>query len=179
MAEYFKVALDDDRRWHLELLADKAPIDIWECYQANLSSPIDFGIQVPGVKMDYNSSCFAIPVVSKRFADILQSISPDEIQRIPASVDNDSDHWEVLNVVSKVDCIDYTRSSIRCYPQDHPEKPGKPRGVLRLVIDRNLAKGHHVFRAKDWEVVLIVSKDIKAELDKLPATGLELLPVSD
>ncbi|MDP1562027.1 MAG: hypothetical protein Q8M16_11670 [Pirellulaceae bacterium] len=179
MAEYFKVAMDDERRWHLELLAVKPPIDIWACCQVDVSLPVKFGVLVPGLKVDYNPSCFAIPVVSKRFADVLQSISPDEIQRLPASVDNDPNNWKVLNVVSKVDCIDYARSSIQSYPQDHPEKPGKPRGVLRLVIDKNLAKGHHVFRAKDWEVVLIVSNDVKAALARLPVTGLEFIPVSD
>ena len=179
MADYFKLWLDDETRWHLELLAETPPVDIWACERVTLPSPIRFGIQMPGVSMDFNPSCFAIPVVSKRLAELMESIAPYEVQRLPAIIEGDPADWEVLNVVSKVNCIDHERSCIQYYPKNHPEKPGKPRGVVSLVLDTNRANGHHVFRATDWEVALIVSEHVKTALEELGATGIEYVPASD
>lgn len=123
--------------------------------------------------MDYEEAKFAIPIVSRRVADYLSDIAPDDIQRVPAVLPGDPGEWELLNVLTCIDCIDHSRSTIQYYPPDHPSKPGKPRTVIWLVLEESKIRGRHIFRPKGWEVKLIVSETIKDGLQALGATGLE------
>ncbi len=186
MQEFYQLAAgDNEDAWHLEVkdaFEDGTVLDIW-AYRGiqRLEHPkrVPFKIQVDGRRIDHYDSAFCTTVVSRRLAELWQSIAGDDIQRIPAVVEGDLGEWEVINIVSCVDCIDHQRSKITYYPARHPEKPGKPRGVLKLVLDRNRIGDHHIFHPKDWEVVTIVSDTVKKAMEDMGATGVDFWPVTE
>jgi hypothetical protein len=121
---------------------------------------------------------FATTIVSSRLADLWQRIAGKDIQRIPADVEGDDGEWEVINIVSCVECISHEQSKITYYPDRHPEKPGKPSGVLKLVLDPDRIGDHHIFHPKDWETVTIVSDSVKRAMEEMGATGVDYWPVT-
>jgi len=178
MDRFFEVVISNGDRWHLELSAEEPPLDIWACRPIEPGRPIPLHVFQEGTRVDYERTSFAIPVVSRRFAEALCAVAPMDFQRIPAIVVEEAGEWEILNVLARPDCIDRERSAIQYYPRNHAEKPGRPRGVLQLVLDPTRVGGHSVFRPKDWEVALIVSQAAKSALDAIGATGLEFVPVT-
>lgn len=85
-----------------------------------------------------------------------------------------------MNVITCLDCIDYHKSIITSYyPANHPDRPGKPRGVLYLVFDANRIGSHHIFRPKGWEVELVVSDTVKNALMEIGVTGVDFVPKKD
>ena len=78
-----------------------------------------------------------------------------------------------------VDCIDFERSDIQFYPDDHPEKAGKPRGVKKLRISGASVGSCHIFRPRDWTVVEIVSEKVKQALEGNGIKGIEYWPVTE
>lgn len=175
---FSEVFLADESRRHLDIVSYHPPFSIWKCQPVELNAPIELEVINPGKVVDYDNVSFSIDVVSRRMADIIASFADNEIQRLPAVLDGDVENWEVLNILSHVDCIDYDQSEATFYPDNHPEKPGKPRGFTRLVIDIDRARGHHIFRPVDWEVALIVSDELRIAMESTGITGLEFLPVA-
>ena len=129
--------------------------------------------------MDFCPTAFGTIIVSSQMADVVEGMANAEIQRIPACVKGHDGSWEVLNVLSCVDCIDHEKSRIQYYPADHPEKPNKPRGVLKLVLDTERAEGYHIFKPEDWRVVTVVSEELKTALEGAEIEGIEYWRVSE
>jgi hypothetical protein len=111
-------------------------------------------------------------------ADVIERTAPNDLQRIPVVIDGEQGGWEIINVLPCVDCIDRQASLMQYYPADHPAKAGKPRGVIRLVLDPSRIGSHHIFHPKDWRVATIVSEDVRNALDEIGATGMEYVPVT-
>lgn len=184
MTRYFRLALGKRHCWHLKLketFEDGSPIDIWAYCGGAVESPkpVPFGIQVNGPRVDYNPTAFLATVVSKRLAQLWESLGDGEIQRIPAVVDGDDGEWEVVCLLTCVDCIDHTKSKITYHSANDSENPGKPRGVLKLVIDPSRVDGHEIFQPTDWEVVTIVSEKVKEAMEAAAMTGVDFWLVSE
>ena len=182
--QYFKLVMANEERWTLAIarqFPDGREVDIWaySMGQPAADDTVPFVVDVDGEIVDYNVTAFGSIVVSSKMAEILCRIASTEIQRIPAAVRGADGDWEVLNVVSVVDCIDHDRSRIQYFPLDHAEKPAKPRAIIKLVLDLDRAKGHHVFKPMDWLVATIVSADVKAALEDAGITGVEYWPTTD
>lgn len=185
MLRYYELRMADAERWHLELM-DKFPdgsdVDIWayrRCQWLRGPKPVPFTIQVDGKRVDYNPTAFSPIVVSRRMADCLARVCPEDLQRIPAVVQGDTNEWEVINVLSSVDCIDHAASMIQYFPPDHPTKPGEPRGVVRLVLDPRRVGRHHIFHPTEWHVATVVSAAVKTAFERIEATGIEYVPVTE
>lgn len=184
MSNFFKITMDDENRWHLQILdsfADGSAVDIWayRCKTLPNPKPVPVRIQIEGTQVDFNPTVFSAIVASRRMAEAIEAIAPNDIQRIPALVEGGQGDWEVVNILPCIDCIDSERSLIQYYPTNHPTKAGKPRGIIRLVIDPSRVDGHHVFHPKDWEVAVIVSDVVKDALERISASGIEYIPVTN
>jgi hypothetical protein len=183
--DYYKINMADEERWHLAVMdnfADSSEVDIWAYHRCTLldrPKPVPFRIQVEGKRVDYNPTAFSATVVSRRMADLIEGVAPWDIQRIPAIVQEDRGEWEVINILACADCIDHDGSLIQYYPENHPTKAGKPRGVVRLILDPARIQGHHIFHPAGWHVATIVSDVLKAKLEELGATGIEYTRVTD
>ncbi|MCH7727851.1 MAG: hypothetical protein IH991_15435 [Planctomycetes bacterium] len=183
--KYFKLAMTNDERWTLAIdrvFASGESVDIW-AYSlgkvANANCSVPFHQDVEGESVDFNPTAFGSIVVSTKMANVLAEFASSDIQRIPAQVQGVQGDWEVLNVLSVVDCIDHELSKIQYFPDDHPEKPEKPRGIMKLVLDSGKASGRHVFKLKDWLVATVVSEDVKVALEDAGITGVEFWPATE
>lgn len=178
MSAYFECDfVADESLWYLAIATPETPIDVWESREVDPSLVVRFKVFADGKRADFNRASHAIIVASKKLGELLHLIAPKDIQLVPAEVDGDSQPWWVVNVLSCLDCIDHLRSDITYYPTDHARTPGKPRAVLKLVIDPSRVEGHHVFLPKGWEVTLIVSDTVKEAMAQAQITGAEFWPV--
>lgn len=178
MTAFFELRTADERRWHLDVSTAESPLDIWACERIPGVDPIPLHVFQDGDRVDFERTSFAIPVVSQRVAELFAEFAPNDVQRIPALVEGDDNIWEVINVVTRVDCINFNESIIQYYPPNHPEKPSKPRGVVKLVLDADRIGEHRIFRPRDWEIAFIVSLGVKEALESIGATGVEFIPVT-
>jgi hypothetical protein len=76
-------------------------------------------------------------------------------------------------------CIDEKASRILLWTVEDgvPKKVGQYRDVRDLRIDKTKVGNAQVFRPEGWEVVLIISGEIKDALERLGATGTRFTEV--
>ncbi len=182
---YYRLLLTNDDGWVVSPKArfdDGSGLDPWayrRCIRVDDPRPIPFEVIQEGRRQDFNVTPFSPTVVSRRMAETIASIAPDDVQRLPAAVDGEEDgEWEVLNVLACPECIDRDRSIIQYHPPDDPDHPGLPRGVVKLVIDPARSRGCHIFLPKHWPIAIVVSQAIKDRLVELGATGVQYVVVS-
>jgi hypothetical protein len=186
MVRFYELSFDDDlTRWQLGLarrFADGTPVDIWayrRCTIIESSRPVPLEVTRAGKEVDYNDTAFSATVVSERLAEIWKSFTPGRIQLLPAEIARSSSVWYVANFLDCVDCIDHARSRIKYCPADDPDRPLKPRAVMRMVIDCARAEGHHLFRVVDWKVAVIVSAELREAMEERGFSGVEYEPASE
>jgi hypothetical protein len=158
--------------WILDMPQDVAPIDFSRCVPMSLDSPCKITVWSPGRRLDCNDLRYCGIVASTAFAEIVIRLAPRDAQALPVAIEGDSNQWWIINVVSQIDCIDHSRSEISYYPGTHPEFPGEPRGIFRLVVDPTLIGDHHILRPKGWEVAALVSGTLKDAIERAEITGV-------
>lgn len=189
-AKYFELMTDNDdlSAWELELdweLPNGEWKDVWKFTKGKRlfeDSPIEVRISEVGHHVDFNVANFSIPIVSKRFADLIADLAPDDIQRISVAIDGNND-WEILNVLHCLPCIDFDRSVIDygrgdSSSSDLAEIGPKPKGIRLLIIDPAKARNRNVLRVENWRVPIIVSKNIKEAIEESGFTGFQTKQVS-
>jgi Immunity protein family (Imm11) len=173
-------------RWQIDIESTLPSGEWWDVWAYSIGNPAQpppypFRISHEGPRSDVNITCFGTFVVSKSVANVVDAVADSEVQLIPVTIGGDTDEWFILNILSVVECIDYQRSQIPSYyPDDFEDasRAGKPRGILRLVIDPERVGDHQIFRVKDWRVAVVVSEKIRAALDQSWAIGLRFEPVT-
>ena len=182
--DYYELQINDEARWHLATLTkfdDNTDVDIWAYNKCSIvSNPknVPFYVYEDGSHVDYNPTAFSAIIISQRLADILDRICPDDYQRIAVSIKNEIGNWYVANILNCIECIDHSKSTIQYYPQYHAEFPGKPRGVVRLVLDNTQIVNHHIFHVKDWKVAIVISETLKAEFETAGISGVEFTKIT-
>jgi hypothetical protein len=186
MVRFYELFFDDDlTRWQLGIarrFADGTPVDIWayrRCTFIESPQPVPFEVTRAGKSVDYNDTAFSATVVSERLAEIWKSFTPDSIQLLQAEIARSSGVWYVANILDCVDCIDHARSLIKYCPPDDPDRPSKPRSVMKMVIDCAKAEGHHLFRIAEWKVATIVSAELREVMEEGGVSGVEYWPASE
>jgi hypothetical protein len=165
-----------------ECYGDGTALDIWAfctCQKFAGAMPVPFRVCEGGVPVDYNDTAFGALVVSERLATALTALAGKELQRISVHLSAPGT-WEVLNLLTCIDCIDHARSVIEYYPVafEDPSRAGKPRGVLDLRVRRDAVEGKHLFRPKDWQVAVIGSELVKQLILDNGFTGVSFRPVT-
>ena len=138
-------------------------------------------IDVPGRRVGFLFAAFDMPVVSRAVADIVACFGEPDIQRFPVLVDGHVDGYEILNIVSAVDCLDEARCEhvMKWTKNDHrPELAGKPRMIIGLRINPERAAGKHILRIANWRIALIVSDALRSAIEAVPDLGVRFLPVT-
>jgi hypothetical protein len=121
-----------------------------------------------GEPSDYAVAGTNVPVISKRFGDVVESVSPKDIQRIPVVVEGYNEgEFEILNVITTLDCIDYHKSDLLIDVDDGGNRYIKIRGVNKLRVDsRKIPDNVDIFRISNRLSQVIVSDKIKEALKK-------------
>jgi hypothetical protein len=135
--------------------------------------PLQVPVDRPGQELDFTFDPFDMPVVTPKVGELLGAIVGKEIQRIPVLAGRGED-YEIINVVSRVACIDTAHSVIMWWTKDdgRPDLVGQPRMISKLVLDRDRAEGHHFFRLQDWDVALIASDLVKKAFEEAHVSGV-------
>ncbi|QVL31350.1 hypothetical protein KIH39_21260 [Telmatocola sphagniphila] len=161
-----------------DCFSDGSAVDIWafiRCEKYTGKTPIPFKSEDSRIIDDFNYTAFGAIIVSERMAVCLRDISPNDFELIPCLINNNYTSL-IVNVLANPDCIDTAASIIQYYPPDDPEKPNKPRGVIKLVIDSAQASPHHILRPKYWQVEIVISQIFKDAFEQGKFTGMRFSP---
>ncbi|MFY0569502.1 imm11 family protein [Archangium lansingense] len=186
---YFK--LNDDvyipGRWDLDTPIDAhgRKLNDW-LFKKGEPVPVEGRLRIPiragnGMVLDFTEAGIAVPVVSARAASIFAEMAPGDMQLIPVDVEAHPEPFYILVCTHVVKCIDDEKSGEVQYwkPEDgRPEMTGTYRAVHMMRIDPTKVGDAQVFRPWGYEVVLIVSEDIKQALERVGATGTRFTEVT-
>ena len=115
----------------------------------------------------------------------MAAIVRSDVQWIPVWIDGHMPfggrpEFAALNALRVVRCLDEGRSEFqRWTANDHrPDLTGQYRQVTRLVVDaRKIPEGIHMFRIEGWPVALIVSEEVRAEMERAGCLGAKFQEV--
>jgi uncharacterized protein DUF1629 len=134
-----------------------------------------------GKALDFSEAGIGVPLVSARVASVFAELAPKDVQLIPVDVEAHAEQFYILVCTRLVKCIDDEASDEVRYwkPEDgRPEKTGRYRSVIGMRIDPVQVGDAKVFRPWGWDVVLIISEDIKQALERMGATGAKFTEVT-
>jgi hypothetical protein len=205
--EFFELEDDlySDGRWYLNRLCDSTGIEL-DSREFRYGKPVHLGPPISaktwkegtpiaarpplkvlldpdrvGLPLDFTFTNADMPVVGSRVARILAAIAPQDIQQIPVLVESQNEDYNIINVVTVVDCIDVRRSEIQWYTEGNnvrPDKAGMPEMITKLVIDPVRAGEHHIFRIYGWEIAVVVSDVIKNAFEQSNVSGVRFRQLS-
>jgi hypothetical protein len=146
---------------------------------ASAAQSLRLSVAGAGNALDFTHGPMDLLVVRPHVANLLESIEPNAVQRVPVVVDGQSEQFEILNVVVEKDCIDRKRSKIRVWTAEDgfPILTGKYKAVDPLTVDPVCANGFNIFRISGWTVALIVSERIRSVLAQAEITGIRFQAV--
>jgi hypothetical protein len=175
--------LEFPKRWHLKMpvCIEEKDEYAWEfntgskvCYYDKKHFKID--LQYEGEILDFTFAGFDIPIVQKRVGEIIQDICENDIQRIPIIVEGrEFLNFDILNIISKVDCIDREKSQYTLWSEDDGREDivGHYKEVYPLHIKPSLIpKNCHIFRIDKYESVIVVSEILKNKLENMDIKGI-------
>ena len=177
---FFRLADDVSvpRRWHLGTPLDSQgrKVHDWDFTRGapvHVEGRLRIPIKTAGKPLDFSEAGLGIPVVHGKVASMLAERAPGDVQLIPADIEGQPDQYLILVATRLIRCIDEAASEVSFWTPEHgvPEKVGQYMGVDRLRIDKVKVGNAKVFVPEGWEVVLIVSEELKDALDRMGATG--------
>jgi len=166
-------------RWYLGAPhdSDGKPVDPWQFTSGRrlfFGKPLRFARRQEGHSLPFSLAAFEVPIVDAETGELFKSVGGDDVELLHALVDGDSGSFSVLNVVTRLACVDDDASEFTRFPEDHnrPDIVGKYEMFNHLRIDKSKVSGHRLFRIKDWEAPLIVREDVRAALETMDLPGL-------
>ena len=187
VSAFYRVLADPKMggRWFLDepLAHGNRPIDARKFTQGVVyegPTPVSVSVAQPGDVVNFNLAAFDAPITSERVASVIQQYAMGNVQRFPVAIGGCKDRFEILNVTSRVKCLDENRSGIMKWtPQDGlPEKIGEYRMVTSLWVDPMSCQNAHIFRVQGWEIALIISSDVKESIGRVDNLGVVFAPVT-
>lgn len=172
-------------RWHLSVPVDSQGREVDDPWQFTRGKPIQepgrlrVPLDVPGRTLDYSMGNLGTAVVNSRVANLFTELAPQEIQLIPVEVEEQPDPYFILVATRTLRCIDEQASEIKRWAPEHgePELVGDYMAVRDLHIDKSQVGDARVFRPEGWEMVLIVSEEIKEALERIHTIGVKFREV--
>jgi hypothetical protein len=117
-----------------------------------------------------------MPVVRTGVGDILDGQLGCMVERIPVVVSGVAAEgaFEVLNILSVVDCLDQQRSQITWWTEadGRPDRVGRMRMVTRMAIDQSRAEGLHLFRIAGWAIAVVADEHVRSAFLRFGVTGV-------
>lgn len=185
MNSYYRITWDPDfpQPWWLgEVECETTEIDcriFTEGASQEVPGPLRIRVREAGNALLFTFSAFDVPVVTREVGDIFARYAPDAIQRIPIKVADIADKYEVLNVTLTCDALDLVRGKYLWWqPGDHrADLVGTLRSVYTMIFRPDLQPPPHLFRIKEWEIALVVSRELMEALRAENIRGIKFLPI--
>ncbi len=189
MTRYFRLTDDmtSPGRWELGTpINDQGQEFGSRLFMAGKPAHVDGQLWVPvdhpGEALDFSlADAGGVPVVTKRVASVLSEMASGDVQLFPVKVDSQPEPYFLVNVARTVKCIDDGASEEVQYwtPEDgEPERVGEYRVIAGMRIDPSKVGDARVFRTWGWNVVLVVSEEVKKALERTGATGMKFTEVT-
>lgn len=168
-----------EKIWTIDQARDETPIGVWDCRPVVIDRPVRYFIFAEGMRVDFNDCSAAEIITSRRLAFLLKELAPDDIQLVPVEVKGDAGEWWLVHVLTHLDCMDRKHTLFSYEPSRDRKIHGQITGVLKLVVDPERIGDRQIFRAKGWEVDLLVSERVKGAMEKAGVTGAQFRSVSE
>lgn len=189
-------------RWHLNGLRDQTGIELdsrefsygnyiepgpplrmslWnEDEIIDVNPPLTISWSRDGTPLDFTFTDEDVPVVTRRVAELLTKLASPDIQRFPVKVDRMEQEYEIINIISRIKCIDAARSELEWWTEEHgrPDKIGKALTIMKLVVDPSRIGDTHMFRLEESTIAVIVSEVVKEALEEAKVSGIQFKAVS-
>ncbi|WNG13731.1 imm11 family protein [Cystobacter fuscus] len=174
-------------RWDLDTPTDAQGREVDDyVFTKGAPATIEGRLRIPfrggdGKALDYSEAGIGVPLVSARVAAVFAELAPRDVQLIPVDVEAHAEQFYILVCTRVVKCIDDEASDEVRYwkpEDDRPEKTGRYRSVIGMRIDPTKVGDAKVFRPWGWDVVLVVSEDIKQALEHMGAMGAKFTEVT-
>lgn len=170
-------------RWYLgEIInrIDGSTVQLWSGTRMDKPVLLETEITHPGKPLDYDSTTFGNPIARKPLAEALATIAGNDLQLLPVSIAGYK-NFEVLNILRVIRCLDEKTSEFMKWTEhDHrADKAGQYRMVTKLKVDPSqIPSDAHIFRIEGWHVVIIVSEETKALMERCGCLGAKFHLVS-
>lgn len=185
---YYRIIVDPKAtdRWYLGAPVDSRGNEVdprlfTQGVEVGGKGPFRILTRKSGRQVEFNFADFDMPVVNRRLILAFRRWSGSSIQIFEAGIEGVPEgEFFIVNTCDLVDCIDESSSQyLRWTSADgRPEKVGQYRMITNLRIDRMKASGHHFFRIAGWPIALVVSSELKAELELQGITGVSFARVA-
>lgn len=132
-----------------------------------------------GVALPYSATAFAVSVASVGLAEAISAIAGEDLQRLPVTIPGHA-HFEVMNVVRIVKCLDERRSEyVKFTASDYrADLAGQYKSVPVLYIDPLSIPGNaHIFRVAGWPLAIIVSAPVRRAMEAVGCLGAVFIEV--
>lgn len=143
--------------------------------------PLSVSLRYEGRPLDFTYADFDMPIATCPVSDLLAAVGGNDIQRFPVIIGKTINKFDIINVITKINCIDRNRSYIEWWEEGNdirPDLAGTPKLVTELVIDPRLVRGHQLFRPQGWEMRIIASDVVKNAFEESHVTGIRFRKVS-
>jgi hypothetical protein len=130
-------------------------------------------------------------VVTERIGALIDTLAPGDVQRIPAQVEGSDEPYELLHVLTRIDCVDSEHTRAQAKNEEGRYESGTLAALAHLIdrdnlyrhvmshnmtLDPNGIEGPRIFRVVDWDLFPVVTEELKAALEHEGATGVEFEP---
>lgn len=166
-------------RWYL---GDIAFADNWELAQ-HLDPEREYEIEVyrDGSEMDYTcNEAYGVSVVSKKFKEALFGIAGITFAKANIIGKNTSNEFYIMAVSKELACINEEESEFQKFEINDPVRPdkaGEYRGFFKMVVDPKKCAGFNIFRVKGFSIAIVVSSQVKQNLESLGVLGAKFKSV--
>lgn len=136
-----------------------------------------------GTPDDFLSNLHALPILSKRFRNALDSARIGGLQYLPVRVLRiDGDEiagFAMANILNAIPALDFDKSEVERFPEDDmfPQRRGRVRDVGRTVLKASTLSGFDVIRIPELPPDIYVSDRFQKLFERGGFTGCSFEPV--
>lgn len=126
-----------------------------------------------GVPLEFSTSSFAVPIVSRRLAIAMKELAKDDLQIVEVVIPEEPDNV-VINPLRVIQCVDEARSEfIKWTEHDHrSDLAGQYRSLMKpVLLNRAIPADVHIFRIWGSLVELVVSDTMKGTMEQTGCFG--------
>jgi hypothetical protein len=125
----------------------------WQGIAHTDPDPLETSVFSQGNATDFTIVSGGTPIISRRLGRHISTLAKCNVQRIPITVHGAEGEYEILNILSILDAIDYEKSHIDYDPN---EIGIRIRTVYSLRV-KNEGIENSIFRLVGWKLAIIVT----------------------
>ena len=199
-ARVYQLNWDDSEtdRWLLDYPVDGSgePLepDTFACgARVDVAGELRIPLLRPGGPLELNVAPMFL-VASERIGSLLGELAPQDLQRLPARVDSASERYEVLNTLSRIDCVDRERTEATVFSEAEGLKTGTLASLAPLlqaepeltvsIVTTNLRLhtedlgGARVFRVPGSDLFPMITHEVRVGLEAEGVRGVVFNPLA-